>query len=205
MIIDKIVARQLDARCHGVHEEMGNCSRIEALQSVREEVEYLFAQYEDKLYGLKVHAEAVSSAIEAAGFFIERHTSVVCPECPQVCCINRHSYHEPRDVVCICALGKRLPAFKKEAVDTEPCQFLGEKGCTLRRPLRPHRCNWYFCGPLLEHMQTAPVRQYRRFIADLRDINEKREGVINAFARALKRAGYDFGNLKRALDEIFFT
>jgi len=175
----------------------GRGAGIGALYSIRKEVEELFAKYGDDLEEVRVLAEGVSDAIETAGTFIERHTSVVCPECLQVCCINRHSYHELRDVVCIHALGEKLPAYKKEAWDTEPCQFLGEKGCTLGRPLRPHRCNWYFCAPLLEHIQTVSAREYRRFVAGLRDINEKREGLFMTFANALKGAGYDCGRLGR--------
>jgi hypothetical protein len=171
---------------------VNTCARIEALQSAREEAEHVFAKYADELGGLKACADAASDAIETAGTFIERHTLVVCPECPQVCCINRHSYHEARDLVFIYAIGEKLPVSGKEAGDAEPCRFLGEKGCTLRRPLRPHRCNWYFCEPLLKHIQTVSARQYRGFIANLRDINEKREGLVNAFINVLKRAGYDF-------------
>jgi hypothetical protein len=175
----------------------GRGAGISVLYSIRKEVEELFAKYGDDLEKVRVRAEGVSAAIETAGAFIERHTSVVCPACPQVCCINRHSYHELRDVVCIYALGEKLPVYKKEAGDTEPCQFLGERGCSIRRPLRPHRCNWYFCGPLLEHIQTVSAREYRGFIADLRDINEKREGLFMTFANVLKGAGYECGRLGR--------
>ena len=183
----------------------GRAAGIDALYYIRKEVEDLLSKYGDDLEEVRGRAAGVSAAVETAGLFIERHTSVVCPACHKVCCINRHSYHELADIICISALGERPPFYRRRAGDTEPCQFLGETGCSIRRPLRPHRCNWYFCGPLLEHIQTAPAREYRRFIADLRDINEKREGLVNAFASVLKWAGYDFAHLRRASDEIFFT
>jgi hypothetical protein len=184
---------------------MGTHSKIEALDFIRKEVEHLFAKCGGELEEVRVRAEAVSSAIETAGLFIERHTSAVCPRCPEVCCINRHSYHELADVVCIYALGQRLPVYEKGTGDTEPCQFLGEKGCGVGRSLRPHRCNWYFCTPLLEHIQTVPARAYRMFIAGLREINGKREDLLNTFSNVLKGAGYDVRHLRRASDEIFFT
>lgn len=186
------------------NEEVNTHYRIEALEFLRKEAEYLFAKYADELECLRVYAEAVTSEIETVGVFIERHTYVVCPECPQVCCINRHSYHELRDVVHIYAMGEKLPVSDKPAGDTEPCRFLGEKGCTLKRALRPHRCNWYFCEPLLKHIQNVPAQEYRRFIADLQGINEKREGLVNTFVNRLKGAEYNFERLKRAADEIFF-
>lgn len=183
----------------------GRGAGIDALYSIRREVEDLCLKYGDGLEEVRGRAAGVSAAVETAGSFIERHTSAVCPVCPEVCCINRHSYHDLADIICICSLGERLPFYSTAAADMEPCQFLGERGCSIRRPLRPHRCNWYFCGPLLEHIQTVPAREYRRFIAYLRDINEKREGLVNAFASVLKKkAGCDFGHLRRASDEIFF-
>jgi hypothetical protein len=181
----------------------GRGAGIDALYSIRKEVEDLFSNCADDLEELRGRAAGVSAAVETAGLFIERHTSVLCPACLKVCCVNRHSYHELADIICICALGERAPFYSRGAGDTEPCQFLGERGCSIRRPLRPHRCNWYFCGPLLEHIQTVPAREYRRFIAALRDINERREGLINAFAGVVKRAGYDFGRLRRASEEFF--
>jgi hypothetical protein len=182
----------------------GTHAGIGALNSIREGMDLIFLKYAGELQGLKTSAEAVSSAIETAGSFIERHTSEVCPGCPEVCCINRHSYHGPVDLVCIYALGERPPLHKEGVGDSEPCQFLGKDGCTIRRPLRPHRCNWYFCAPLLDHIQTVSARQYRMFIAAQRTINQKREELLDVFLSILKRAGYDLEGPGRATDEIFF-
>jgi hypothetical protein len=177
---------------------------INALYSIRKEIDGLFSKYGDDLEEVTVLAEDVSAAVEAAGAFIERHTSVVCPECRQVCCINRHAYHDLNDIIFICALGERPPVYKIAAEDTEPCQFLGKRGCRVRRPLRPHRCNWYFCEPLLGHIQAASAREYRRFVAGLRAITEKREGLMAAFSAALQGGGHDLESLRRASDEFFF-
>ncbi len=183
----------------------GRGARVGALYSIRKEVEELFEKCGAELEKVREIAKGVSAAIENSGSFIERHTSVICPGCLKVCCINRHAYHELADIICICALGERPPVYKQETADTEPCQFLGERGCSIRRTLRPHRCNWYFCDGLLGHIQTVSAREYRRFIADLRDINQKREALVSAFAEVANRAGFAYGHLKRASDEIFFT
>jgi hypothetical protein len=157
------------------------------------------------LEGLKMHAEAVSSAVEKAGSFIERHTSEVCPACPEICCINRHSYHETADLVCIYALGYRPSAYRKDVGDREPCQFLGREGCTVGRPLRPHRCNWYFCTPLLDRIQAVPARTYRWFIDGQRTINRRREDLVNAFLNILKKGRYNFEGPKGALRMKLFS
>ncbi len=177
--------------------------RVQAVRPIQAKVESFFTKYGGEFGRLKARAEAVSSAIEASGRFIERHTSVICPRCLSVCCINRHSYLEPIDMICIYALGERPPLYKTEVGDEEPCQFLGEKGCILRRPLRPHRCNWYFCAPLLEHIQATHVHEYRAFVAGLRRINEEREALLAVFFDVLKEAGHELESLTNALDEIY--
>ncbi len=183
----------------------GRAARINTLYSIRKEVDDMLAEYGDYMEEVRGRAAAVSAAVEKLGVFIERHTSVVCPACLQVCCLNRHSYHDLADIVCIRALGELPPVYGRGAADAEPCQFLGERGCSIRRALRPHRCNWYFCEPLLDHIKSVPAVEYRRFIAGLRDINEKREGLINTFTGALKSAGCDIGHMIRESDEFFFT
>ncbi len=177
--------------------------RVEAVRSIQAKVGNLFTKYSGEFGKLKAPAEAVSAAIETSGRFIERHTSVICPGCRSVCCINRHSYLEPIDMICIYALGESPPLYKTEAGDEEPCQFLGEKGCILQRPLRPHRCNWYFCAQLLEHIQATHAHEYRSFIAGLRQINEKREALLAGFLDALKKAGYEMESPPNVVDEIY--
>ncbi len=183
----------------------GRGAFIDAMYLMREEVEDLFSRFGGDLEEVRGRAAGVSAAVETSGLFIERHTSVVCPVCLKVCCVNRHSYHDLADIIFICSLGERPPIYKRGTGDTEPCQFLGERGCSIGRPLRPHRCNWYFCWQLLEHIQTVPARDYRRFIKDLRDINEKREALVDAFSAVLEGKGCSLGHLRRASHEIFFT
>lgn len=177
--------------------------RVKAMRSIQAKVEHFFMEHGDEFEKMKALAEAVSSAVEKSGRFVEHHTSVVCPECLSVCCVNRHSYLEAADMVCICALGGSPPLYKAEVGDEEPCQFLGEKGCILKRPLRPHRCNWYFCAPLLEDIQTVPPQAYRAFIAGLREINEKRETLLTIFCDVLKKTGYEPESPINVLDEIY--
>ncbi len=149
-------------------------------------------------------AQAAARAVEALSPAIERHTSAVCPGCLRVCCVNRHSYHELSDIVYLSSLGERPPAFRGGVGDDEPCRFLGERGCRLRRSLRPHRCNWFFCSPLLDHIRESSAPDYRSFIAGLADINRKRSDLLSSFDALMRQLGRDPTTLKRSSDEIFF-
>ncbi|MDA8432638.1 MAG: hypothetical protein M0Z60_06720 [Nitrospiraceae bacterium] len=148
--------------------------RQAVLEVILRQVEEVVGASGSGLRELRTLARETADAVEAISPGIERHTAAVCPGCQQVCCANRHCYHEYADIVYLCSLGERPPAYREGAVDTDPCQFLGEKGCLLRRSRRPHRCNWFFCTPLLEHVLESSARDYRVLIAALGEINGKR-------------------------------
>src|SRR3990172_2436373 len=138
-------------------------------------IERLFRYHRQELRGLRELALAVSGSIEDINAFIQQGTEAVCPSCEKVCCINIHSYHEYEDIVYILALGDEVPSYKQGVADSAPCHFLGKRGCTISRFLRPYRCNWYFCTPLLEHLTACPASAYRGFIASLEELTRKRE------------------------------
>ncbi len=115
--------------------------------------------------------------------FIQDNTSEVCPLCMKVCCINRHGYYDYEDLIYIFSLGQRPPLYREGLKDTDPCGFLSETGCRRRRELRPFRCNWYFCTPLLEHMERGPAVPYRNFVRLFSEILKWRRELIEAFFR----------------------
>lgn len=136
---------------------------------------------------LRGHAVDFALLIREADPFIQRSTGAVCPQCRQVCCINRHSRYTPFDSLYLRALGEKKPARKAGIADSEPCQFLSLRGCRLERFLRPYRCTWYFCTPLLEYVGHTPARQYRGFISLLEQISLKRELLVKEFISVAKK------------------
>jgi hypothetical protein len=157
---------------------MNSYDRLGILQTKADDV---FSCPKDRLKNIRNLAVSVSEGMDNLDCLIQQHTASVCSECSSVCCINRHSYHSLEDVVYIYALGEKIPSHAPGVEDTRPCQFLGEKGCTISRSLRPYRCNWYFCSPLLEHIQERSSRHYRQFIALLQDITCRRQRLIREF------------------------
>lgn len=121
----------------------------------------------------------VKEGIEAIDPFIDQNTSIVCPECENVCCINRHAYYNAEDLIYIYALGI-TPHEYKPVADKKPCQFLSEEGCRLERSIRPSGCNWYFCGSLYDSMEKTS-QEYAEFDEALRDLAEKWMEMINEF------------------------
>lgn len=117
----------------------------------------------------------LTSSIDA---FIQKNTAEVCPLCPNVCCKNRHGRHDEEDLALLAAAEIQPPAFDNRLDDEAACQYMSETGCTLKRPVRPFRCNWYFCTTLLVHMQNGPAKPYREFMKILDEIVRLRKEVI---------------------------
>jgi hypothetical protein len=137
--------------------------------------------HSDRIEEIRDLATSLYEAMESLGCIIQQHTEIICPECKTVCCIDRHSFHSFEDIVYIFALGEKLPQHLFGMEDFLPCRFLGKNGCTISRHLRPYRCSWYFCSPLLEHIGQLPIRDYRRFISLLQDITCRRQNLIQKF------------------------
>jgi len=163
------------------------CDRYESLKSYQQEIAGVFRHHGGRLDKVRDIAVGIAEEIEILSIFIQQHTAVVCPECSSVCCINRHSYHTFDDIVFIFALGEQIPLHVPGLDDSGPCQFLGKPGCTIPRSLRPYRCNWYFCSPLLDRITDLSTnRHYRLFISLLQKITRGRQRLMGEYNSEVK-------------------
>jgi len=122
------------------------------------------------------------SRIEAAGKLqqlliessplIEEYTRTVCPGCMDVCCRQKHGIYRERDVIYLNALGTAIPSRDPAWQLDGPCEALGERGCTHPRWLRPFKCTWYFCDPLLKAMNDGPQKQARELYRTIKEMIE---------------------------------
>jgi len=164
-------------------------------------IEHTFRTHQSELFRAKELCVEISSLIDGLSLFVQRHTEQICPHCENVCCINKHSYNAYDDIVYLCGLGERIVPRKKGIADSEACQFLGEKGCTIRHSLRPYRCTWYFCSPLLEQIGMDELTEYRKFISLLELITRTRGRLLDEFEGVLKTAGNQRPSEKKCYSE----
>ncbi|MDA8082200.1 MAG: hypothetical protein M0024_00915 [Nitrospiraceae bacterium] len=157
------------------HREGGNAGEL--IPRVRA----AFLAQGENLRPVRQLAEEVAELVKGIDRFQQDACAAVCPSCTSVCCVNRHSYHEHEDIIYIYAKGEQEPAYDLNVRDNEPCQFLGQYGCTIGRHLRPHRCNSYFCIPMLAYLEDLPAAEYRRFMRELGLVTRKREELLEEF------------------------
>ena len=103
---------------------------------------------------------------------IEEYTREICPVCTDVCCRQIHGIYRERDILHLNALGAAIPERDPARPLDGPCEALGERGCTHPRWLRPFKCTWYFCDPLLEAMNDGPQKKARALSRVMQDMIE---------------------------------
>ena len=124
-------------------------------------------------------AVKVREGIKTISPLIQKSTHAICPCCKEICCINKHGYYNYEDLIYLHALGLNPTPPAAGIKDSDPCRFLGASGCIMERHMRPSGCNWYFCDPLLEHIEETP--EYHKFDESLRDIAEMWMKMIEEF------------------------
>jgi hypothetical protein len=140
----------------------------------------IFRNNSQELQNVRDSAKKIRDGIEKISPFIQQNTGTVCPKCKEVCCIRKHGYYNYEDLVYLHALGLKPPEYELGGEDSDPCPFLSESGCSLERPFRPSGCNWYFCDPLLEHMEKQS--DYQKFDAAIAELAELWNRLIDEFS-----------------------
>ena len=92
---------------------------------------------------------------------IEEYTREACPSCTDVCCRQKHGAYRERDIIYLNAINALIPATDRTRPPESRCEFLGTDGCIHPRWLRPFKCTWYFCEPIVKAMRDRPQRSAR--------------------------------------------
>ncbi len=101
---------------------------------------------------------------------IEEYTAAICPGCTDVCCRQRHSRFDERDLAYFACLDVAPPQRDPARGPDAPCERMGPAGCRDPRWRRPFRCTWYFCEPLLAALDAGPQRKARRLAAIMNEL-----------------------------------
>jgi len=123
-------------------------------------------------------ARELKEAFNTVSPFIEKHTAIVCPECTQVCCADKHGRYDSNDLLFLEALDADIPEFSHERNEDDACRFIGETGCCLERWMRPYRCTFFFCDTLLKGLETDNAKLYRAFLDYFQHLVSLRQELI---------------------------
>jgi len=111
---------------------------------------------------------------------IEEYTSAICPFCTDVCCRQKHGLYQDGDRSYLGALTVTVPVRDTARPIDGPCEMMGPRGCIQPRWMRPFRCTWYFCEPLLVAMNDGPQKKARRLSAALKEMIDLYDSLSKA-------------------------
>jgi hypothetical protein len=115
-------------------------------------------------------AEKLCKLLTEASPLIDEYTSAVCPACTEVCCRQKHGLYQKSDIAYLKALGVKVPPRDDARPLNGPCESMGPQGCVQPRWLRPFKCTWFFCEPLLNALNNGPSRKARQLSARLQEM-----------------------------------
>jgi hypothetical protein len=126
-------------------------------------------------------ANSLKEMIETVNPVIQRYTAQICRICTKVCCSNKHAYYDYIDFIFASAVGLTPPFFGEFISETDPCQFITEHGCSLKRIVRPFRCNQYFCDSLKASMRSGTRLLCEELEGKIKDIEAVRNEMVETF------------------------
>ena len=130
-------------------------------------------------------------------------TKVHCPTCPSPCCV-KPARITPTDILLAEAHGWKAKvthaidavqsaaggqtdalAHDVDLMPREPCEHLGEAGCTFPRDLRPFGCSTYICPIMYERMDRKSLARLKRKV---RELTQTHDLLMTALQRSERGA-----------------
>ena len=124
-------------------------------------------------------ANEIKEAFNTVSPFIEKHTAIVCPECKNLCCKDKHGRHDKDDIKFLKAINEPIPPEQTDLDESGPCRYISEKGCYIERYLRPFRCTHFFCDPLLRSLKNDNAKLYSAFVDYLQHLISIRQKLLD--------------------------
>jgi len=115
-------------------------------------------------------AERLKRLLIESSPMIEEYTAAICPGCSDVCCRQKHGTFRENDILYLRTLGVEVPKRDQGRPLDGPCEWMRPEGCVQPRWMRPFKCTWYFCEPLLKTLNDSPPRKARRVSAVLQEM-----------------------------------
>ncbi|HEX9019956.1 MAG TPA: hypothetical protein VF903_01705 [Nitrospirota bacterium] len=120
--------------------------------------------------GTDVAAQRLKQLLIDSSPLIEEYTAAACPACADVCCRQKHGLYRERDILYLRGLGEAVPERDPARPAEGPCEAMGHHGCIQPRWLRPFKCTWYFCEPLIKAMNEGPPKKARKLTAFMQEM-----------------------------------
>ena len=152
---------------------------IEANQSIK----HLIRSHNAGLETAKNIAENIQEKLILLFPFLEDLCSLTCPWCPDPCCSHAKVWIDFRDMIFLHLRSIQVPPYQLIDDMKKNCRYLGSKGCTLDREMRPWICTLYLCPTQMNIARKQGSNRHEFLIRIIEEIKTERKKMEDEFIK----------------------
>ncbi len=127
---------------------------------------------------LRHHARTIHRHIQSLDPLMDRYCRETYPMCTDPCCLAGGIFYNLADILYLFGLERALPLGQTRTRPTEPCRYLGLRGCLIPRVYRPYVCVWFLCELQTERLLREPARIQRQVAQAYQEIRRLRGALL---------------------------
>jgi hypothetical protein len=156
-----------------------------AWREANQTVDHLIRLHQPELDRAVALALKVQVKLESIFSLIDELCLLTCPRCPDPCCLAAKVWINFQDLLFLHLSAQKIPPAQMMSDLKEICRYLGAKGCTLPRIVRPWICTWYCCPSQTANLNKMPPAIRENFTHTIQAIKAGRKEMDAEFIRVI--------------------
>jgi len=152
-------------------------------------------RYREQLRPAAVLARRVRRLLATIFPLLDEICRLTCSRCPDPCCLAASPWYDFRDLVFLHLNGLTPLQAQPVASLAATCRYIGPRGCTLPRMVRPWICTWYVCPVQSRRLRNTDRCRWQSLNRILNEIKQDRRQMEDAFIQAICGLPYAAGRM----------
>ena len=146
-------------------------------------VDYLLDHHRNAWQHLCHGAECINGLLQLINPLLDQLCRQTCTFCPDPCCMEAKIWYDIKDLLFLHLCLQPCPPGQPLALNRRFCSYLGTRGCSLPRRMRPWICTYYLCPAQKGRLRRFAPARLAFFEAVAEQIKIHRQGLLTAFER----------------------
>ncbi|MFC1813074.1 hypothetical protein ACFL03_10315 [Thermodesulfobacteriota bacterium] len=155
----------------------------EVWQEANQTMNHLIHLYGPALERAKGFAHGILDQLMPIFSRLDDLCAVTCPWCPDPCCLVAKVWVDFKDLLFLHLTDQTIPPVQLTQNLDKRCYYIGPRGCTLPRVMRPWICTRYLCPSQLAGLRKKPGSAHEFFDQAFQAVNVRRNKMETEFIR----------------------
>jgi hypothetical protein len=155
----------------------------EAWREANQTMNHLIHLHRPALAGAMGFAHGILDQLMPVFSRLDDLCAVTCPWCPDPCCLVAKVWVDFKDLLFLCLTDQPAPPVQLMQNVDECCYYLGSRGCTLPRIMRPWICTRYLCPSQMASLRKGPDSAKKFFDQVFQTVKAGRNKMETEFVR----------------------